>query len=310
VIAFSRRLTYEECTHDVLADMAQRHGVDTATLLFYDCVRAAPRNQEIVAALDGGAGPIAPAAIHRGEPACGKILIAPALFYRERPDIGGDGAVVQAAARAAGLDVDVLPVASGGTARQNAAAIRALLPAHCDRPTVLVSLSKGTADVRLAFESMPSLPRALTAWVNVSGLAHGTPAIDTLTSRWWSRWALRALLARHHAPFELMQEFAANGQSALNAPARAPHGLLTINLIACPLSRHLSTRFGRIRHRQMASFGPNDGLTLLRDAIVEPGLVYPVLGADHYFRSADVPRIIARLLAFLDSQGCFSSERM
>lgn len=308
MIAAARpRLAYDDCTHEVLSDLSLRHGVDAATMLFHDCIRTAPRNRALVAALDRTAAAAVPDGA-RG--ANGKILIAPALFYRERPDIGGDGAVVQAAARAAGLRVELLPVASGGTARQNAATIRDLLAAHCDRPTVLVSLSKGTADVRLAFESMPALPRNLTAWVNVSGLAHGTPAIDRLMSRWWSRLALRTLLARHRAPFELTREFTASGRSPLNTPAQAPCGLLTINLIACPLSHHLSSRFGRIRHRQMAHLGPNDGLTLLRDAIVEPGLVYPVLGADHYFRSAEVPRIIARLLAFLQSQGCFSSERM
>lgn len=300
------RLTYDDCTRDILADVARRHGVDAATLAFYDCIRSAPRNHALVAALDARTDLPGPSAAR----ARAQVLIAPALFYRERPDIGGDGAVVQAAARAAGFCVRLLPVASGGTASVNAATIRDLLPAYCDRPTVLVSLSKGTADVRLAFERMPSLPRNLAAWVNVSGLAHGTPAIDRLTSRWWSRLAIRALLARHRAPFELTREFATGGGSALNVPARAPHGLLTVNLIACPLSRHFTTRFGRIRHRQMAHLGPNDGLTLLRDAIVEPGLVYPVLGADHYFRSAEVPRVIVRLLAFLESQGCFSPERM
>ena len=300
------QLTYEDCTHAVLADLSARHGVDFATMLFHDRIRSAPRNRDIVAALDSPdvRRPTA------GVRARGRILIAPALFYRERPDIGGDGAVVQEAARAAGLDVALLPVESGGTARQNAAIIRELLPQFCSGPTVLVSLSKGTADVRLAFETMDSLPAGLTAWVNVSGLVHGTPAIDRLTSRWWSRWALRALLARNGAPFELTREFTANGGSALNRRARAPRGVLTINLIACPLSRHLGTRFGRIRHRQMAPLGPNDGLTLLRDAIIDPGLVYPVLGADHYFQTADVPRVIARLIAFLGAQGCFSSERM
>lgn len=306
MVSLRPSLSYDECTHDVLADVARRYGIDAATLAFHDSIRAAPHNRDIVAALDGRSVPLAPSPAR----AQAQVLIAPALFYRERPDIGGDGAVVQAAANAAGLHVELLPVASGGTATRNAATIRRLLPASCDRPTVLVSLSKGTADVRLAFESMPSLPRGLTAWVNVSGLTHGTPVIDRLTSRWWSRLALRALLARHRAPFELAREFTAAGRSPLNAPARAPRDLLTVNLIACPLSHHLSTRFGRIRHRQMAHLGPNDGLTLLRDAIVEPGLVYPVLGADHYFRSAEVPRIIARLLAFLESQGCFSPERM
>lgn len=298
-------ITYEHCTHEVLSDLSVRHGVDFATSFFHDRIRCAPQNRELVAALDGKENEN-----HTIDSrARGTILIAPALFYRERPDIGGDGAVIQRVARAAGLRVAVLPVASAGTARSNADTIRTLLPEYCVDPTVLVSLSKGAADVRLAFETMTALPPTLKAWVIVSGLVHGTPAVDRLTGRWWSRGLLRALLARNGAPFSLAKEFTANGSSALNRRAQAPQGILVINLIGCPLSHDLGTRFGRIRHRQMAPLGPNDGLGLLRDAIVEPGLVYPVWGADHYFRTDAVPRVISRLIAFLSAKGCFSPER-
>jgi hypothetical protein len=307
-------ITYERCTHEVLAELSMRHGVDFATRFFHDRIRSAPQNRDLVAALDGrNDGSDDENFLTCGEAIHshirGTILIAPALFYRERPDIGGDGAVIQHVARAAGLRVAVLPVASAGTARTNADTIRTLLPEYCADPTVLVSLSKGAADVRLAFETMTALPPALKAWVIVSGLVHGSPAIDRLTGRWWSRWTLRALLARHGAPFALAEEFTARGSSPLNRRAKAPRGLLVINLIGCPLSRDLGTRFGRIRHRQMAPLGPNDGLGLLRDAIVEPGLVYPVWGADHYFRTNAVPRVISRLIAFLSAKGCFSLER-
>lgn len=296
-------LDFERCTREILADVAVRHGVDFATALFYDRIRRAPHNRELIEAIEAPSRANGPGTRLRG-----RVLIAPALFYRERPDIGGDGAVIQAAARAAGLEVEVLPVDSAGTAHTNGRRLRELLAARCTDHTVLVSLSKGAADVRVALQSMPP-PSGLRAWVIVSGLLRGTPAIDLLMRRWWRRWGLRLLMARYRAPFELVQEFSAEGPSPLNARALAPPGLLVINLFGCPQSAHLATPFGRRRHRQLAHLGPNDGLTLLRDAIVEPGLAYPLWGADHYFRTADVPRVLERLIAFLVDRQCFQVEQ-
>lgn len=295
-------LGFDGCTREALAAIASRHGVDFATALFYDRVRRAPQNRALVEAIERADDPAAAPVRVRG-----RVLIAPALFYRERPDIGGDGLAIQIAARAAGLDVEVLPVDSAGTARENGRHLRTLLAERCTDRTVLVSLSKGAADVRVALESMPP-PPGLRAWVIVSGLLHGTPAIDQIMQRWWRRLGLRLLLARYRAPLELVEEFSARGPSPLNRPAAAPDGLLVINLFGCPLSDHLGTRFGRRRHRELAPLGPNDGLTLLRDAIVEPGLAYPLWGADHYFRTPEVPRVLSRLIAFLVERQCFVAE--
>ncbi len=291
-------LRFEHCSHEQLGAIVKRDGIDLATAVLFDRIRRVPGNTGLVRALE--------AATFDGMTnfARGRLLIVPALFYRERPEIGGDGAVVAQAATAAGLDVEVLPVGSGSTARENAMQLRDLLPRRIASPTVVVSLSKGCADLRLAFERMP-VPQGLRAWVLVSGLFRPTPAIDRLQSRWWSRIGLAMLLKRQGGSAELPREFATGTGSALERPAAAPPGLPVINLIGCPLSVHLGTPFGRLRHRQMASLGPNDGLTLLRDALLEPGGVYPVWGADHYFRLPAIPTLLTRLLGHLVSIGCF-----
>ncbi len=291
-------LRLEQCTHEQLRSLVRSEGIDFATALLFDRIRRAPANAALVHALE------APTFDGRTGFARGRLLIVPALFYRERPEIGGDGAVVAQAARAAGLEVELLPVGSGASARDNAKQLRDLLPARVADPTVVVSLSKGCADLRLAFEEMP-VPRGLRAWVLVSGLLRPTPAIDRLQSRWWSRLGLAMLLKRQGGSTELPREFASGVGSPLERPASAPAGLPVINLIGCPLSHHLGTPFGRLRHRQMSGLGPNDGLTLLRDAMLEPGSVYPVWGADHYFRLPAISGLLTRLVAHLVSIGCF-----
>ena len=291
-------LTYDDCSRAVLADVAQRHGVDFATALFFDRVRRAPRNRAFATALERAASPDDAV---RGR---GTLLIVPALFYRERPEIGGDGAVVREVAERAGLEVVLVPVTSGGSADENARLLCDLLPKHCSDPTVVVSLSKGSADVRLAFESMPAPPVGLRAWINVSGLLRGTPAIDRLMARWWRRWLLQMIIARAGGSAKLASEFITAATSRLNHPAVAPPGLLVINLPGFPLTSHLGTTFGRLRHRHMAAFGPNDGLGLFRDAIIEPGLTYPVWGADHYFRVPQVRNVLIRVITYLIRAGC------
>jgi hypothetical protein len=296
--ARGRDLTYEDCTHDRLAAIAQRDGVDLATAILFDRIRRAAQNAALVRALESTTFD------DRTDFARGRLLIVPALFYRERPEIGGDGAVVMQAATAAGLNVELMPVASGATARENAKLLGRLIPERTSDPTVVVSLSKGCADLRLAFDDMP-VPAGLRAWILVSGLFRPTPAIDRLQSRWWSRSVLAMLMKRQGGSAELAREFATGTGSPLERPAAAPAGLPVINLIGCPLSRHLGTPFGRLRHRQMSPLGPNDGLTLLRDAILEPGTVYPVWGADHYFRLPAIPMLLTRLIGHLVALGCF-----
>jgi len=292
-------LRYEHCSHARLTEISRRDGVDLATAVFYDRIRRAPRNQALIRALES------PEFDGATDFARGRLLIVPALFYRERPEIGGDGAIVATVARETGLDVELVPVGSGATAAENAKLLRDLLPPRTADPTVVVSLSKGAADLRLAFGGM-AVPPGLHAWVIVSGLLRPTPAIDRLLARWWTRIALAALLRHQGGSAGLPDEFASGRASPLEGPAAAPTGLPVINLIGSPLSHHLGTPFGRRRHRQMSRLGPNDGLTLLRDAILDPGSVYPVWGADHYFRLPAIRTLLRRLVGHLCSLGFLS----
>ena len=291
-------VSYDQCTHATLADITKQHGVDFATALFFDRVRRVPRNRAFAAALERVDHP---ARSVRGR---GKVLIVPALFYRRQPTRGGDGAVVRHVAERAGLDVEVAPVESGGSARRNATILCDVFSRRASEPTVIVSLSKGSADLRLAFERMAGTPDGLRAWINVNGLLRGTPAIDRFLERWWRRWLLRMIIRRGGGSPELPAEFTTAPSSPLHRAVSAPSGVLIINLLGFPLTAHLRTPLGRLRHRQMARFGPNDGLGLLRDAIIEPGLTYPVWGADHYFRVPTVPVLLARVIAYLIHAGC------
>jgi hypothetical protein len=87
------------------------------------------------------------------------------------------------------------------------------------------------------------------------------------------------------------------------AAARLPPHVLVLNYVGVPRERDL-TDWTRGNYAILAEQGPNDGLTLLADAIVPAGITVAELGFDHFFRTPDLERRIAAiavaLLALLD----------
>ena len=288
---------YAALTPRMLADVTREHGVDAATALMYDRIRHAEPHRSFIEAVDA----IDPAASLPRTSA--RLLIAPAAFWREYPQLGADGAAVLAVARELGMSVELIATHSTGGVAENARIIGDALNAEKDGSVILVSLSKGGADVRMALEGGGAPLRKVRAWINVCGLVHGTPLVDQFfAGPWWRRMTVRAFLARHRADFRLIRELGHAPGSPLSARAVAPEGVQVVNVIACPLSEHTSGALAK-RHRRLSTLGPNDGSTLLTDAIVDGGAIYPVWGADHYFRTPHAPMLIRRILLHLGTAG-------
>jgi hypothetical protein len=203
------------------------------------------------------------------------------------------------------MQTEVAPVASAGRLEANAALLRQEIRRHraaTDGPLVVASLSKGGADVRLALAEDPEAAKAVFAWVQLCGLVRGTPAVDDLLqSRLGVRGLTRAFLRAHRVDTAFLRDLACVPGAPLRGTWIAPPGLRVINVIGCPLAYHLSGAT-RARYRVLAPLGPNDGSTLLRDAILEPGWVYPVWGADHYFRTPSASDLLYRLFLLLHEE--------
>ena len=73
-----------------------------ATMAFYEAVRAAEYNRDFVDAVDQQSV---------GQSTDNRItlLILPALFYQEHPEVGGDGTQVASVAKACGIDANAVP---------------------------------------------------------------------------------------------------------------------------------------------------------------------------------------------------------
>ena len=294
-------LRYADLSAETLACITRERGVDFATALLYDRVRRSEEHAPFIAAVEALEPDLTALPRLRG-----RVLVAPAAFYRQFPGYGGDGRLIREVAAEFGLATALAPVASTGSVSGNAAAIERTLaaqPREPENPVVLVSLSKGGADARLTLEAGGPGAGNVRVWVQIGGLVRGSPLVDAhLDGPCWRRAAIGAFLATARASPCLLPELRHGPGALLARPVNLPPGVFVINVVGFPLASHL-TGGARARHRRLAALGPNDGSTLLRDAVVEPGVVYPVWGADHYFRVPEVSRLLYRLILYLARAG-------
>lgn len=285
--------TLASLTSERLRELTAEAGCDIATALFYAAILDDPSHRAFVARVDGLAATQVPTRCPWG-----RLLLAPAAFFEELPRFGGDGRTLCDAAARLGLDVALLPVSSTGSVAENAATIRGALERESADPLFVVSLSKGAADVYEALRGQGGRFPNLRAWVQICGLVRGSPFIDAILTSPVRRSLLRGYLWWLGADLSICADLGRSTRT-LDADAYpAPEGVEVISVVGVPLARHMRGN-ARRRYLQMRRLGPNDGSGLLRDAVLEPGRIYPVWGADHYFRVPEVPALVERLVAYL-----------
>lgn len=276
-----------------LAQLARREDVDLATMLWYQALRHSHCDRAFIQAIE--ARPATPPS------AAGRVqlIVIPALFYRERPEAGGDGAQVLAAARACGIPASLAPTHSKGGLQANIPILLEILRSQQAQRIWLLSLSKGAAELRyLLHRHGAELPLSrIEAWLNVGGLPHGCQIVDHMLRSPMRRLKTRALCRVLGVDYH---EFAAFGTAnpAWHFALKLPPTLQLINVVGIPLARHVQ-RVLRQRYRRLAAQGPNDGMVLLPDAIVRPGYVYPIWGADHFFQVPRLENLLYRLFDYL-----------
>ena len=266
-----------------LRQITKEQGVDFATALLFDRLTKSPRHSAFIQRIN---------ALRNAPPSCARpridarVVIVPAALYVERPDMGSDGRQIREAAEAFGCRTGLVPLDSLGSVSENARRLAAWLAQQRDEKLILVSLSKGGAELKLALAApdAPRLFRNVLAWINVCGPLDGSPMADWILASRVRTWLMRFQYWVQRRDFGFISELRHGPPSKLNFPLRPPPGMKMISLVGFPLRRHMTTPFSRFCHRTLSARGPNDGTVLLSDAIHWPGEVYPVWGTDHYFR--------------------------
>jgi len=281
-------------TRAELQSLTQSRGIDLSTRALYQTL--IDSNRDFMQTIDRIEPDPSPA------PAKLKLLIAPALFYKERPEFGGDGQTIAEIARACGIETDVLPVLSKGACADNAVLIWRAIESESAERIALLSMSKGGAETRLALEAHCDHPamNKVRAWVNISGFVRGSPHADQVLASWSLKLRVRLLCLVLGADYRMVDELATYNSRWLQ-PFALPENITIINLFGVPLLSHIQQHNQYNRYVRLTPLGPNDGFTVLADMIVPNTLTYPLWGADHYFRTPQVSPLLYRVFEFIKS---------
>ena len=190
-----------------------------------------------------------------------------------------------------------MPLANFGSVEHNAAVVADNLRRHLrnGKNVILASASSGGPAVAMAIgeAGIADHPR-LRGWINICGVLNGSPVIDE-----FGRWP-KSLLPRLLALFEGwtyadLQSMGRARSGLRMASFSAPPQLTILNYIGVPFRDQVSAT-GRLMFRLIDHLGPNDGLTLISDAMA-PGYTILALGSDHFI--AEDPQIDVKTAALL-----------
>jgi hypothetical protein len=280
-----------DCSASQIAKVARDQGIEFATALLYNRVLRAPENTAFSQRVNAGHRPVV-----SNPPLVG---IIPGAFYLEHKNTGADGSQLAATLESINCRVERVPVESFGSLARNATIIADWISRHVQERVALISLSKGSADVKIAL-GLPNavdLFRNVDVWVSLSGLPQGTPLVAWLRRQFLRRLGVRLLLRLRGQRYSVVEELRQEPGGPLTTWPSVPPHLRVIHLLSFPLRRHLAHPWAARAFDRVAPLGPNDGGGfLLVDAVNLPGTVFPVWGADHYLQPAwDVTALLRRI---------------
>lgn len=228
------------------------------------------------------------------------VLFVPGWDYAENGHLtGADFAKPRELATEFGFENDLVALPPTGSVEQSAAVLAAEIARHSlsGKKMILAGASSAGPVIHLALGELLDKKEvdSVKAWLNLGGILQGSPLIDYLEERpqrwlfdlivWFNGWDKEAILSmsasRSRKRFERLQ---------------IDPDILVINYLGIPLSGQLS-QYSRDKYPLLRSEGPNDGLTLLTDAIAPDSLTIVALGSDHFF--AEDPQINEKTVALM-----------
>ena len=280
-----------DCSPSKLSEVAHEKGLEFATAVLYDRVLRCPEHRTFLQRVDA-----TKLAVAVDPPLVG---IIPGAFYLEHKNTGADGAHLAGVLRSINCQVERVPVESFGSLARNAAIIKDWLSHRREQRIAFVSLSKGSADMKIALglRDAADLFRNVETWISVSGLPQGTPLVAWLRRQPLRRLGVRLLLRLRGQRYSVVEELRQEPDGHLATWPSLPRHLRVVHVVGFPLRRHLAHPWAARGYQRLAPLGPNDGGGfLLADAANLPGTVFPVWGADHYLQPAwDATSLLRRV---------------
>ncbi len=285
---------------ETLRDLSAATSVDLATLYFTERLYRDSRNrsyQDAFAELTEDYDEAGPEMIGEAIPLNRYTLaFVPGYGYKMDTTTGGDLARQRALMDRLGIRALLIETNETGTVEENASIIAEGIRQLGERgeKVIIVSASKGGPEVALALGEIMSHEdsRFVHAWISIGGVLRGTPMADHML-RWPQRWLVATVGRLLGHPRGIARNLSTGVRRNVFERIAIPEHILTVQYVGAPLRSHIE-RESRKRYRTLSPLGPNDGLTLLPDELVEGGIAVTDIGLDHYFRD---PRIDMKTLA-------------
>ena len=135
--------------------------------------------------------------------------------------------------------------------------------------------------------------QSVKAWINLAGILQGSPLIEYL-QEWPRRWVVNIYMWLRGWHLDELMSMAVEPSRKRFERLSISEDVLIINYLGVPLSGQVSIH-SQDKYPLFAQEGPNDGLTLLADAIAPNSMTIIALGRDHFL--AEDPRIDAKTIA-------------
>jgi hypothetical protein len=277
---------------DNVRQISQQFSPDFAALFFVSRLYANPLNRKAHEAFQSHLAALRMRTAQKGPKVDQSYLFTfvPGFAYKKDTTTGADFARQRRIMEQAGLKTFLIEIDELGTVENNAAIIaRELmrLGAHHDK-IILVSVSKGGPEAALALGKLmtPGASAKVKAWISIGGILRGTPLADR-SQRWPGSWRAKIVLFFLGLPWDVVDNVSVAKRKAVFDTLVFPKRILMLQYVGVPLSGQVSKDV-RGRYESLRALGPNDGLTLLPDELVQRGMVITDIGLDHYYRDPEI----------------------
>ena len=280
---------------DSLRELTQEFSPDLATLYFVSRVYQDPINRKAQDAFHAHVATLrakGPKEVFRIAKRFAPYLIAfvPGYAYKRDPTTGADFAQQRRLMTEAGFKNVLIETDELATVDTNAKIVASeilrLNEEH--RRIILVSTSKGGTEVALAIGKLlpPERLEGVQAWISIGGLLRGTPSADQAL-QWPKSWLVRAAFFFTGHRGEVIEDLNTKKRREVFAQLEFPERIVTLQYVGVPLSGQIA-EYVKGRYDDLKNLGPNDGLTLLADELVDGGIVITDIGLDHYYLDPEI----------------------
>jgi hypothetical protein len=218
------------------------------------------------------------------------IAFVPGYGYKEDPATGADFGRQRRIMDRAGFRNVLIETEEIGTVEKNASILATEIARLGKRYNniILVSTSKGGPEVALAIGQLmtPDQLRAVKAWISIGGLLRGSPEADQALT-WPTSWLARIAFFFHGIPIETVKSLHTEKRREVFAQLDFPQQILLLQYVGVPLSGQIAEHV-QGRYKGLRKLGPNDGLTLLADELIEGGIVITDIGLDHFYADPEI----------------------